>query len=466
MEDDKLTRLKDRIAHRMPKIAEILKQDFRKRLDSKTTILDISYESLKVNVYKNRITDKQEAAYKIIYDKFISVVREARKGKTCPSLDSDKFTELFTSKKSPGAILVDNGTNENIFLVGINFDAIRTFVSNYVSNHPNLKNTRFGSTNTTIVEDKINKLTGRSVRTEKTITMSKVDIGHIPTAENENLESPLELKFLEILKTVKETNSTVNTRIAEATNRALQELYDIQFDIQYDFKNTTPEAIALARKTFANGYIVVTLHTKRKNNQFSVLEKRTYDKLLYEIAMLAAESPSFPGSNTVIQDIEQAVVNALKGKKSIKSHPAQAGMSTGSLNLSPKKTSANASTKLNAVKENLTAANTYSLTSLQNLINTHLQDVISANMGSGSSRNILNYQTGRFAASAKVERMSESREGMITAFYSYMKNPYQTFEPSFRQGSPKTRDPKLLIASSIREIAASKVGNRMRAVLL
>jgi len=104
------------------------------------------------------------------------------------------------------------------------------------------------------------------------------------------------------------------------------------------------------------------------------------------------------------------------------------------------------------------------LTSLQNLINSHLQDVVSANMGSGGQRNVLNYRTGRFASSAKVEKMSQSREGMITAFYSYMKNPYQTFEPGFRQGSPKTRDPKLLIAKSIREIAETSVANRMRAV--
>ena len=115
-------------------------------------------------------------------------------------------------------------------------------------------------------------------------------------------------------------------------------------------------------------------------------------------------------------------------------------------------------------KVNVTYNLTYSLASLQNLINSSLQDVISANMGNGTSRNILNFQTGRFAASAKVERMSQSREGMITAFYSYMKNPYQTFEPGFAQGSPKTRDPKLLISQSIRDIAATKVGNRLRAV--
>lgn len=107
---------------------------------------------------------------------------------------------------------------------------------------------------------------------------------------------------------------------------------------------------------------------------------------------------------------------------------------------------------------------TVNLTSLQNLINANLQNVISANMGDGSSKDIVNYRTGRFAASASVERMSESRAGMITAFYTYMKNPYQTFEPGYAQGKPASRNPKLLISKSIREIAALKVGSRLRAV--
>jgi hypothetical protein len=104
------------------------------------------------------------------------------------------------------------------------------------------------------------------------------------------------------------------------------------------------------------------------------------------------------------------------------------------------------------------------LTSLMSLINNHLQSAISANMGDGDSRSVLNYRTGRLASSAKVEYLSESRAGMITAFYSYMKNPYATFSDGGRQQNPKSRDPKLLIAKSIREIAAQQVGNRLRAV--
>lgn len=104
------------------------------------------------------------------------------------------------------------------------------------------------------------------------------------------------------------------------------------------------------------------------------------------------------------------------------------------------------------------------LTNLQNLLNQRLHDQIKANMGTGQSRSTLNYRSGRLAKSAQVERMSESRAGMITAFYTYMKYPYATFSDGGAQQYPKSRDPKLLIAKSIREIAGTQIANRMRAV--
>jgi hypothetical protein len=99
-------------------------------------------------------------------------------------------------------------------------------------------------------------------------------------------------------------------------------------------------------------------------------------------------------------------------------------------------------------------------------INSNLHDQIKRNMGAGNRRDVLNYRSGRLAESAKVERLSQSREGMITAFYSYMKNPYATFSRGGRQDRPYTRDPKLLISKSIRELAGAQVANRMRAVLV
>jgi hypothetical protein len=106
------------------------------------------------------------------------------------------------------------------------------------------------------------------------------------------------------------------------------------------------------------------------------------------------------------------------------------------------------------------------MANLRDLINSQLQDVISANMGDGKSRNVLNYRTGRFAGSAKVESLSISRQGMITAFYTYMKNPYATFSAGGKQSTPKSRDPKLLISRSIREIAQEMAINKLRAVSL
>lgn len=105
-------------------------------------------------------------------------------------------------------------------------------------------------------------------------------------------------------------------------------------------------------------------------------------------------------------------------------------------------------------------------TNLLSILQAAINQQVAQNMGKGSEHRILNYRTGRFAESVKVERLSESRQGMISAFYSYMRNPYGTFSEGGRQESPKTRDPKLLISKSIREIAAPIVGARMRAILI
>ena len=173
-------------------------------------------------------------------------------------------------------------------------------------------------------------------------------------------------------------------------------------------------------------------------------------------------SPNLP------QYVAELMIASIKGNKVpiYKDNSQKVGtVSLGNIIISSIPKVAKALNKVKATKPIRNVQGTfYSLASLQLLINSQLQDVISANMGDGSQRNVLNYRTGRFAASASVTKMSQSREGMITAFYTYMKNPYQTFEPGFKQGSPKTRDPKLLISRSIRDIAATKVANTLRAV--
>jgi hypothetical protein len=186
------------------------------------------------------------------------------------------------------------------------------------------------------------------------------------------------------------------------------------------------------------------------NPQFGTSSPNLMDMLLIKYSKILKSGKSSDQKNSVSKskDISTKYYGPTKASKSIKLP-----------NLKPK-SSNNKLPALTKVKDAVKP----SLTNLQNLINQQLQDVVSANMGDGNSRSVLNYRTGRLASSAKVEYMSESRAGMITAFYSYMKNPYATFSDGGKQSSPKSRDPKLLISKSIREIAATQVGNRLRAV--
>jgi hypothetical protein len=119
--------------------------------------------------------------------------------------------------------------------------------------------------------------------------------------------------------------------------------------------------------------------------------------------------------------------------------------------------------KLMSAKSSKTIKST---ASLEALLRAKLHDQIKRNMGTGNAKNVLNYRTGRFAKSATIERTTLSREGMVSVFYDYMRYPYATFSAGGLQESPKTRDPKTLISKSIREIGATMVGNRMRAVLV
>ena len=164
------------------------------------------------------------------------------------------------------------------------------------------------------------------------------------------------------------------------------------------------------------------------------------------------ESLTKPKPKPIIQkhreivDISKVVKDFEKAAKKLKTAIKESSTNTGTVNVRRQR------------KE------TTNLTSLTVLLNSQLQDVISANMGDGNSRTVLNYRTGRFASTVKVERLTMSREGMITAFYTYMKNPYATFSTGGRQSVPASRDPKLLISRSIREIAEQVVANRLRAV--
>jgi len=89
------------------------------------------------------------------------------------------------------------------------------------------------------------------------------------------------------------------------------------------------------------------------------------------------------------------------------------------------------------------------------LINQKLPETVAKNMRLPG----LQYRSGRFAQSARVTDVTETSQGYPSIGYTYQKNPYQTFETGFKQGSTE-RDPRKLIDRSIREIAAGLLVGR------
>lgn len=87
-----------------------------------------------------------------------------------------------------------------------------------------------------------------------------------------------------------------------------------------------------------------------------------------------------------------------------------------------------------------------SLPSLMVQINKRLPTYLLRNM----KQPRLVYRTGRLAQSIRALSIQPGRRG-LNIDYTYMKNPYQTFEPGFQQGSDE-RDPRELAEISIRQI--------------
>lgn len=289
----------------------------------------------------------------------------------------------------------------------------------------------------------------------KTVT----NIGHLSLKQTEAATTPLEAKLRRMLAAL---NSTpIAASLVSSKLKQLHKYHNIGTSYTFNRKNFDLNKLEAALGT---GTVLVTLQTSIKNSALATLEAKIERELA---AYLRSEKfrkqlLKVHGSNTIPEDLVGAVRATLAGETNIpgSAHKPKAPKTTKNSLLNAKAVSASKPAKIKTVEAGT------SLTSLQNLINTHLQDVVSANMGNGDSRNVLNYRTGRLASSAKVERMSQSREGMITAFYSYMKNPYATFSEGGQQQFPKSRDPKLLISKSIREIAAERVGNRLRATVV
>jgi hypothetical protein len=93
---------------------------------------------------------------------------------------------------------------------------------------------------------------------------------------------------------------------------------------------------------------------------------------------------------------------------------------------------------------------TYNWSSILKIVNSKLPLKVIANMGTPSLVN----RTGRFAQSAEVVRIEETREGFPSFVFNYERDPYDVFDRTLGRAPWNTpqRDPRALVDKSVREI--------------
>lgn len=428
------------------------------------------------SIYRAKEQTADKTAFVITKDTIVDLIRELHGVTSDDEVKelSDVYFKSFSTKGvgaqvSRKKITLENGVPA-VYFPKIGFDTITTLVNNIMNLKPKQLASKYEKghvigLNTELLDVTRSRLakvdttgsTGKAFlikQLDKIIEYySRLDL------ESANLQPASDIKlYASVNKSVSSKGQTrylVELQPKEANQRSSDEV---------------KATIGSVRKLFSSG----ALSEKAITSILEKLQASVTDKVFQQDLLDMKSSPSFkemlgkairdtiaktPGLQTF--NHKNVLVATKKGKAPNLNKLRQ----EAKIELSKAKAVKAAISKPPRIR-NLTTDRFQSFTALQTLINANLAQRIKENMGDGNRRDILNLRTGRLAESAKVERMSQSRAGMITAFYSYMKNPYATFSDGGKQQDPKSRDPKLLISKSIREIAAAQVGNRMRAVLV
>lgn len=226
-------------------------------------------------------------------------------------------------------------------------------------------------------------------------------------------------------------------RAAKASHKEL-----LRVDATGSFKRSVGPSGIQASLTYVFPEHRAQKQSKQGKSVRASAAKRTVRKLSQLLRTKELNIVKIGGKASILQGITDTLLSILrKGTASTK-------LSSSRVKSSKKK---NISTTRKTVTNTILSGGTSpeeSITSLKTLINEVLALTIEANMG----RPELIYRTGRFADSAEVTHISINRDQSLNILYSYMKYPYQTFEPGFAQGKTSW-DPRNLIDKSIREIA-------------
>lgn len=210
--------------------------------------------------------------------------------------------------------------------------------------------------------------------------------------------------------------------------------------------------------TFQDKYINRGLEAAREKSVLGFLRNYFNGRGAEFIATL-------PGSSTLIQKVSAASIKPLveikggkvkvsatidpkkvklksKGRPSVKNSTSK----RGSFKKKQGKSGTVARGRVTKAKQS-----TVSMAALIGLMNARINNVVANNMGDPRLEN----RTGTFASSVRVTDIVTTRKGFPSIGYTYQKDPYQVYEStSGSRFASIERDPRTLIDSSIREIAA------------
>jgi hypothetical protein len=88
-----------------------------------------------------------------------------------------------------------------------------------------------------------------------------------------------------------------------------------------------------------------------------------------------------------------------------------------------------------------------------------LNSILPSQVAMNMTEPALRFRTGRFANSVRVTNIIQRPRGGLHLDYTYMREPYETFEPGNQQGST-LRDPRRLIGGTIRQIMTKQAIER------
>jgi hypothetical protein len=398
--------------------------EFRVKSDKNVHVMDVGIAALKASDPKLDYSQK-EKIHRLFRKEFFL---------------SDSLDKAIAHARNPDNVdrsMFVEDPQFGDFIIGPSYSALRTRVTRALSKaNP--------ATSFTGVDD-----------TGKTVT----NIGHLSLKGQSNATTPLESKVSAIYSVVSNVpivNSYVSRKLA-----SLHKVHAADTSYTYNRKSFDINKFS---EVLGEGTVLVTLQTAEKNNALAKLEARIEADLRKYLQSAAVHTKILTqkGSNSIVEDIIGLLVAKLTGKDFIP------GSKHTNKPTKTSKTSLSGKSKVTVSRPVLRQPDGkfLSLNNLQMLLSANIVQKVKDNMGSGDRKDILNLRTGRLAESVSINRLSVSRQGMVTAFYSYMKNPYATFSTGGAMSQPASRDPKLLISKSIREIAAPHVSNRLRTVLV